>query len=280
MAALLALAPSVAAVVPAGSAVDAAGLSPSGHPAGTLGIASGVGSGAVASRGLTPAARRYPTPYRRSTRLVLVGDSLAQEATPFIQYLTAPKALIPKFWGGTAPCDWADVDLEATRRAVVVFSFTGNSLTDCMSDGAGGFLQDQALVDRYQFDVGMLIDRARRAGASVVLVGQPVRAASFQADEEVAGINAAYRAFAASMSFVSFVDAGATVELPDGTFAERLPCTSFDSECDGDGLAVVRGDGVHFCPLAGYNPCPVWSSGAFRFALAIAAAANDPRSFD
>jgi hypothetical protein len=43
---------------------------------------------------------------------------------------------------------------------------------------------------------------------------------------------------------------------------------------------VVRGDGVHFCPVVGANPCPVWSSGAFRFGNAIAAAANDPRVID
>jgi hypothetical protein len=38
--------------------------------------------------------------------------------------------------------------------------------------------------------------------------------------------------------------------------------------------------GLHFCPVVGVNPCPVWSSGAARFGLGIAAGANDPASFD
>ncbi len=234
----------------------------------------------VGSLGARVSARRYPTPYRRSTRVVLLGDSLAQESAPFVQYLTSPRAFVPKFWGGTAPCDWATADLQANRRTVVVITFTGNSLTPCMVDGAGGFLTDQALVDQYRHDVGALVDRARRAGASVVLVGQPVRAAQFEADVEVAGINAVYAEMAAAITHVSYVDAGAAVEGADGTFVERLPCTAYDADCAADGLTVVRGDGVHFCPVVDQSSCPVWSSGAFRFAMAMAAAANDPRAYD
>jgi hypothetical protein len=79
---------------------------------------------------------------------------------------------------------------------------------------------------------------------------------------------------------VSFVDAGRAVETPDGQFTDRLPCTPYDTDCAADGTTVVRGDGVHFCPIVGENPCSVWSSGAFRFALAIASGANNPRVFD
>jgi hypothetical protein len=126
----------------------------------------------------------------------------------------------------------------------------------------------------------VLIDKARFSGARVVLIGQPLRAASFDADVEVHGINRVYRDLAAQHSFVSFYDAGAAVEAADGTFTERLPCSDSDSDCAADGTTVVRGDGVHFCPMAGLNPCPVWSSGAFRFALGIAEAANDAPRYD
>jgi hypothetical protein len=160
-----------------------------------------------------------------------------------------------------------------------VITFTGNSLTDCMSDGAGGHLVDEALVEQYRDDVGILVAKARAVGARVVLVGQPFRAAEFDADLEVNGINDLYRS-AATEEFVSFVDAGAAVETPDGLFTERLPCTEYDVDCASDGTTVVRGDGVHFCPLVGHNPCPIWSSGAFRFALAIASAVDDPAAFD
>jgi hypothetical protein len=82
------------------------------------------------------------------------------------------------------------------------------------------------------------------------------------------------------MDRVSYVDAGRFVETPDGRYADRLACTDLDTDCAGDGTTVVRGDGVHFCPVVDAVPCPVWSSGAVRFGLGIAAAANDPASFD
>ncbi len=234
----------------------------------------------IASMAPLPGGGGWQRPAAKVNRLVLLGDSLAQEVTPYLQFLTPGKTFVPKFWGGTAPCDWSTIDLEATRSSVVVISFTGNSLTPCMADGAGGYLDDEALVDRYREDVGTLIDRARRAGARVVLVGQPRRAASFDDDAEVDGLTELYRSFARSFPFVSFVDAGATVEAPDGSFTDRLPCTGFDTDCAADGSTVVRGDGVHFCPHEDTNPCDVWSSGAFRFGLAIAGAANRPQSYE
>ncbi len=215
---------------------------------------------------------REPAPV--SDHLVLVGDSLAQEADPVLRYLSPGMTVTPKFWGGTAPCDWLDVDLEAGPTSVVVISFTGNSLTDCMSDGRGGHLDGEALVARYRSDLAVLVERARRDGARVVLVGQPRRAPWFDDDREVDGINAISRSAASTLAHVSFVDAGAAVETPDGRYTERLRCEAIDRDCEPDGTVVVRGDGVHFCPAEGRNPCPVWSGGAVRFALAIADAVD------
>ncbi len=275
-------APAVALVASSGSTalqpVPAASMSSGGstfRPTAVrpVGIASPTAASSASGGGWTK-------PATRSNRVVLVGDSLAQEVTPFLQFLTPGKSFVPKFWGGTAPCDWRDVDLQANRRSVVVISFTGNSLTDCMSDGQGGHLVHEAVVAQYRYDIGVLIDKARRVGARVVLVGQPLRDATFDADVEVNGINEVYRQFAAAYPFVSFIDAGRAVELPDGRFTDRLPCTPYDVDCADDGMTVVRGDGVHFCPIEGENPCSVWSSGAFRFALVIASATNNPRVFD
>jgi len=261
--------PAVAAAAsPADSNVAVGAAAASGR------AAAGVPAAASIRRGA------WAKPATRVNRLVLVGDSLAQEVTPYLQFLTPGKTFVPKFWGGTAPCDWRDVNLQANRSTVVVITFTGNTLTECMSDGEGGHLVDEALVERYRHDIGVLIDKARRVGARVVLVGQPLRAASFDADVEVNGINEVYRDYAAMFPYVSFVDAGRAVETADGQFTDRLPCTPYDTDCAADGTTVVRGDGVHFCPIVGENPCSVWSSGAFRFALAIASGANNPRVFD
>jgi hypothetical protein len=227
-----------------------------------------------------PIAPSWPAPNADTTRLVLVGDSLAQASSGLLAFLTAPKEFVPRFWGGTAPCDWVDDDLQADRSTIVVIQFTGNSLTPCMSDGAGGFLEHEAFADEYRGDLYVLITRARRAGARVLLVGQPERAPSFGHEDRVGAINGMLQEFAADWTFVSYVDAGAAVETPDGQFAERLPCTEFDTDCAADGQTVVRGDGVHFCPVVNVAPCPVYSSGALRFSLAIANAANDPATFD
>ena len=67
-------------------------------------------------------------------RLVLVGDSLAEATAPVIRYATPGKEFVRKFFGGTAPCDWIDDDLEATPTTVVVITFTGNNMTPCMLD--------------------------------------------------------------------------------------------------------------------------------------------------
>ena len=213
-------------------------------------------------------------------RLVLVGDSLAEATAPVIGYVTPGKEFVRKFFGGTAPCDWIDDDLEATPTTVVVITFTGNNMTPCMLDETGARLVDQPLVDKYRADVGVLIDHATAAGAWVVLVGQPLRHPSFDAELEVEGINAAYREYAAARSHVSYVDAGQFVETPDGQYTDRLACIDLDTDCAADGTTVVRGDGVHFCPIVDVAPCPVWSSGAVRFGLAIASAANDPAHFE
>lgn len=222
----------------------------------------------------------WPEPAPVVDRYVLAGDSLAQEVAPVLQMLLPEMPLVPKFWGGTAPCDWVDTELEATPSSVVVITFTGNSLTPCMGDDAGGHLVDAALVERYRADLGVLVDHARQAGARVLLVGQPHRAASFEAEFEVDGINEVLIEYAEAFPHVAYVDAGARVEHPDGTYADRLPCSEIDPVCAPDGTTVVRGDGVHFCPAAGKNPCPVWSSGAVRFGLEIAGGIGDAAAAD
>lgn len=221
-----------------------------------------------------------------STTVVLLGDSLAQEAAPYLERLLEPEAVVERFFGGTAPCDWLDQDLHAARGRTVVISFTGNSLTPCMGDGEGGQLRADALVARYRADLTTLVGRIRDSGARVLLVGQPRRGPNHRTGGstdpdgagEVDGINRVYADLATSPG-VSLVDAGAAVEAPDGTFASTLPCLDREEECGPDGRNAVRSDdGVHFCPGELDLPCPTYSSGAFRFAGAIARALQETPS--
>ncbi|MGB8861139.1 MAG: hypothetical protein WCC60_17920 [Ilumatobacteraceae bacterium] len=222
------------------------------------------------------AAPRTPAPQptlasRASTvsTVVLVGDSLAEQASPYMQVLLGDRTLVPHVFGGTAPCDWLGKDFAATPADMVVISFIGNSSTACMADGAGGFLHGQALVDKYRTDLFTLVAQVRATGARVLLVGQPRRAGGGEADTEVTGVNLAYTALLQPIA-VSWVDAGAAVEDATGAFAQRLPCITGEPECGADGTNVVRSDdGVHFCPGPNPTPCDVYSSGAFRFAATI-----------
>lgn len=226
--------------------------------------------------GCAPSGRAHPT-------VVLLGDSLAQEAAPYLERQLDDRVVVERVFGGTAPCDWLDRDLHAAPGRTVVVSFSGNSLTPCMADGHGGHLRAQALVDRYRADLATLVGRIRHAGAQVLLVQQPERgpdhtaggSADPDAAVEVAGVNAVYADLASSPA-VSLVDAGAAVE-DSGAFAATLPCLPGEESCGPDGRIVVRSDdGVHLCTGTATIPCPRYSSGAFRFARAIARALRSP----
>lgn len=214
-----------------------------------------------------------PVPDTPPQRVVLVGDSLAQEAAPYLKEAIAPMTISAHYFAGTAPCDWTGEDLELDGAVAAVVSFSGNALTACMTDEAGQPLQGDALVERYRADVASLVGRSLEAGATVVIVGQPANGVSDDANRTVDELNTVYNELAVELG-AGFVDAGAAVEALDGSFVRELPCRSVDPECPASGVIVVRSDdGGHFCPgAAAPGSCPVHSSGASRFADAIAVA--------
>lgn len=214
-------------------------------------------------------AKEEPSP--KVEAVAVIGDSLAEHAEAYLTTALAPLPLVKDFFGGTAPCDWLGRDLGLTATTVAVITFIGNSQTPCMAAPDGSYPHGQALVDRYRPDLTALVAQVRATGARVIMVGQPARG---DADADVAleidGINAIGLSLA-EQDGVTFVDAGATVEDVHGRFAHSLPCLPAETSCGVDGTNVVRNDdGVHFCPGTGRPPCPEYSSGAFRFATAIA----------
>ncbi len=89
------------------------------------------------------------TTTRQSTvSVVLVGDSLAEQAAQYLEPLLGAKTLVPQYFGGTAACDWLEKDLQITSGSAVVISLTGNSMSPCMSDCSGAYLQGQAAVEK------------------------------------------------------------------------------------------------------------------------------------
>jgi len=117
----------------------------------------------------------------------------------------------------------------------------------------------------------------------VFLIGTPISRAQWIAhDANWDALNLAFAALAAKHpGHVTYVNAGQAVEGPHQSYVRTLPCLFFEP-CTGPSVAGVRTnvvrspDGVHFCPDQGGNAvgqvasCNVYSSGAFRFAAAMA----------
>jgi hypothetical protein len=120
-------------------------------------------------------------------------------------------------------------------------------------------------------------------GTHVFLIGTPItRSEWLSHDSRWDALNQAFAALAAKHpGQVTYVDAGRAVEGPDQSFVSTMPCLFFEA-CTGPTIAGVRtnvvrsSDGVHFCPnqignALGVVPgCDTYSSGAFRFAAAMA----------
>jgi hypothetical protein len=117
----------------------------------------------------------------------------------------------------------------------------------------------------------------------VFLAGTPILRAQWTAhDPNWDVLNQAFAGLAAQHpGRVTYIDAGKAVEGSDDTYLSTMPCLFFEP-CTGptiDGMRtdVVRSpDGVHFCPDQSGNAvgqvfhCDVYSSGAYRFAAAMA----------
>jgi hypothetical protein len=212
-------------------------------------------------------------------RVALYGDSLSLEASDdFSDLLKGDARVRDTVQGGAALCDVLPAiqqDLDQRKPNIALLQFSGNNLTPCMRGPDGQRLEGDDLVDKYAADADQAVRLLRSRGVTVILIGSPVSAGSDTAAE----INAEYqdvaRRWAADGGGVSYADAGKSVLAPDGSFTETLPCRPGETAAMGcqAGRIVVRSpDGTHFCPTmtGGTSPCPVYSSGAWRFADAMA----------
>jgi hypothetical protein len=229
--------------------------------------------GSTRSQTLRP---RLSSSTSEAEQVDLFGDSLGYQAAPYLDMLFAQShgfTLSNHTYGGTATCDWlsrmAAAADERPQAALLVFS--GNALTPCMD---GVTPRSPEYYDLYRTYTKRAIGIFSAEGVHVFLVGTPIDASSMAGWDQLDDI---YRQLAeADPQTVTFVDAGASVETATGGFTWALPCISVEPSCGQDGTNVVRSpDGIHFCPngtpaTAGVTgPCGEYSSGAFRFALAM-----------
>jgi hypothetical protein len=213
-------------------------------------------------------------------RVDLFGDSLGYQAEPYLRELLAEThdyyTLSGHTYGGTATCDWlSKMTTAATHRPLVaILVFSGNALSPCMEGVAP---ESARYFDLYTTYTEQAIDIFSAVDTHVFLVGTPIDESSAAGWERLDDI---YQHMAqANPLTVTYVDAGAAVESATGRFVWTLPCMSIEPSCGPNRSNVVRSpDGVHFCPGAVpasrgvTGPCNEYSSGALRFALAIASA--------
>jgi hypothetical protein len=224
------------------------------------------------------------TPRQYPPRAALFGDSLAWEAQPYytdLVQVTGETALTYDSHGGTAICDWLSRmrEVEAQYHPVgVQLEFSGNALTPCMSGYAP---PSQAYYDKYRADTQEAIAIFAGGGARVFLIGAPITKGQQESDPQWDTLNRQYASIAAAdPEHVTYVDAGTAVEGPGHTFVETLPCLPIEP-CIGPVVGNVPSntvrapDGAHFCPVkegdeAGViGGCPIYSSGAYRYADAM-----------
>jgi hypothetical protein len=217
--------------------------------------------------------------------VALFGDSLAWEAQGYFSALVRASGATPLTFtrSGTAICDWLSKMRSVEARfhpSAVELEFSGNAITTCMQHYTP---PSSAYFEKYRADTLTAISIFEGGGAHVLLIGAPIN----RDDTSVRNwdqLNGQYSAMAkADPAHVTYTDAGAAVEGPGHTFATTLPCL-LDEPCTGP---MVRGvpsnivrapDGGHFCPvekdpqLGIIGPCPVYSSGAYRYAFAMVSA--------
>jgi hypothetical protein len=216
--------------------------------------------------------------------VALFGDSLSWEAQPYytdLIHATGETVLTYDSHGGTAICDWLDrmreVETQYNPKAVDI-QFSGNALTPCM---AGYAPPSEAYYQKYRSDTLTAINIFAPSGAHIYLIGAPISRSQQESEPNWDALNKQYASIAAAdPQHVTYVDAGAAVEGPGHTYTDTLPCLPVEP-CEGPVVAgvpsnVVRApDGGHFCPVKTADTngviggCPVYSSGAYRYADAM-----------
>lgn len=227
---------------------------------------------------LAPTARAADAP-----RVLVYGDSLTAEAAPYVHGFARDvggvAALVRGAPGG-ATCDLFDLmgyDGRHERPAVVVIQFSGNNITRCMQGADGKPLQGEAWLAKYRADTMHAIELLRPTGASIWLATSPISLlADRRGEDDVHRLAAMYADLARTVPRVRLTDAAAAVLAFGRYWTRTMPCLRNEPCVQADSNAqranqVRANDGVHFCPVPYPNggTCPVWSSGAMRYAVGL-----------
>lgn len=220
---------------------------------------------------------------RANEPLVLVyGDSLLYEAQPYAEQLLGQVGQVQFHvggFGGAATCDFQSLfeqDAAKFRPVAVVLAFSGNAISPCMRNADGSFVSRDEWIRRYRADTVKAIATFRSGSPQIWLGTAPISKGQEDArDDGVFALAGMFRDLARQNRRVHVAESGASVMYNGTQYARWLPCLKSEP-CEGGvdiwGRPVnfVRNqwDGAHFCPAPFpiVDRCPIYSSGAMRFA--------------
>jgi hypothetical protein len=231
------------------------------------------GGGVLVLLALVLGAAAASEPSHKLTRVALFGDSLSYDAERYTANLVADTGsydAVFRSLPGTAICDWLPQMRQVHdnfQPEIVAFQFVGNAILPCMRGPKGSTLTDAEYLQRWRVYTEQAI-ALFGPRVTIDLIGNP---------EMQSGDNRVYdlwRELATRYPNTHFFDGGALVS-PNRTFVTTLPCLAGEP-CSGPiengvHMNVVRAwDGIHFCPIKTPvfgEKCPVYASGAYRFAV-------------
>jgi len=216
----------------------------------------------------TPAAPAVPRPL-----VVLFGDSMLSETSAAVR--ASLRALKPAWevevraFPGTGICSWLD-EMRATDAQAVALLFTGVVFTDCI-------LNQRKWPEAYLSDAASAASIFRAKGTEVIWLGWPRPARHVVSPHLDDTIWHYYKQVAGEYG-EHVADPGVALFDPaTATYPMTMPClTPSELGCAGGRVRVRDARGGHLCPLTDLSgPCPVYSSGVRRYALAAARAVAD-----
>ena len=222
-------------------------------------------------------------------RIYFYGDSIAAESFPYFKQAIKTKIswpVIDRSIPGSSPCDWytrLSSDMKTGSPRLVSIESFGNNLSRCqLRNGVRAGSGSSLYWQRYQSDLDNLVSRVP---SDVPVIISPAAAARNDLSAGVshkARMLSVMRLVASLHSNVRIVDAGAAVEGPGGKYTYASACLA-NEPCLGQptlGQNIMHAhDGLHFCPAITnatvelLRHCPVYASGAWRFANSQAEAA-------
>ncbi len=226
---------------------------------------------------------KVPTTYSNFT-VGYYGDSFGFEASEHAHHLLDTGGrlrAVGASFHGVAVCDLLPtMRSDAARHEIfgAILMFSGTAFTPCMARPGGGPLRGNAALRKFEADLTEAVVLFSAEGARVYLGTVPESRLQAATDDTwSARVRRIVARVADKYPRAELVDSAASVLNAKGEYTDALPCLEFEPCIFGKRNLVRESTGVHFCTSGfsavpvGIDTCPVWSSGAFRFAAALTA---------